>query len=262
MPSPARSATASTASKPPCRGCCLLAQGGTAAGTGLNAPPGFDVAFCEELSALAGTAFAPNPSKFEGMAAHDTLVEVSGALNVVAASLVKIANDIRLLGSGPRCGLGELDSGRRPDQFDHAGQAQPDHRRGGGAGQPAGDGQPRHRHDGRRIGNFELNVAKPVLIHNLLQSIRVLADSARVFAERMVKGHRGGQAAPGRPCRQRAAAGDRAQSGAGLRPRRADHEDRAGTKHEPAGCRRRAGLPERRGLRPAGRIRRRWPARS
>jgi fumarate hydratase class II len=85
-----------------------LAQGGTAAGTGLNAPAGFDRVFCEEIQALTGLAVTPNPCKFEGMAAHDALIEVSGALNVVAGSLAKMANDIRLLGSGPRCGLGEL----------------------------------------------------------------------------------------------------------------------------------------------------------
>lgn len=167
---------------------CLLPQGGTAAGTGLNAPPGFDAAFCEELGALTGMAFVPNPSKFEGMAAHDTLVEVSGALNVVAASLVKIANDIRLLGSGPRCGLGELviphdgltssimPGKRNPTIAEVVVQAGLQVMGNHVAITMAG-----------ASGNFELNVAKPVLIHNLLQSIRVLADSARVFAERTVK---------------------------------------------------------------------------
>jgi fumarate hydratase class II len=166
----------------------LLAQGGTAAGTGLNAPPGFDAAFCEELGALCGIAFAPNPSKFEGMASHDALVEVSGALNVLAASLVKMANDLRLLGSGPRCGLGELripDDGltssimpgkRNPTIAEvvvQAGlQAMGNHLTITMAG---------------ASGNFELNVAKPLIIQNLLQSIRVLADASRVFAERLVK---------------------------------------------------------------------------
>jgi len=77
-------------------------------GTGLNAPAGFDTAFCDQVSALTGIAFNLNPSKFESMGAHDAFVEVSGAISVVAVSLTKIANDIRLLGSGPRCGLGEL----------------------------------------------------------------------------------------------------------------------------------------------------------
>jgi fumarate hydratase class II len=167
---------------------CLLPQGGTAAGTGINAPAGFDAAFCEALNALTGAAFRPNPSKFEGMAAHDALVEVSGVLNVIATSLVKMANDIRLLGSGPRCGLGELvipDDGltssimpgkRNPTIAEVVVQAGIQVMGNHVAITVAG-----------ASGNFELNVAKPVLIHNLLQSIRVLADSAGVFSERMVK---------------------------------------------------------------------------
>ena len=168
---------------------CLLPQGGTAVGTGLNAPAGFDAAFCQEASALAGIAFTPNPSKFEGMAAHDTLVEVSGTLNVLAVSLAKIANDIRWLGSGPRCGLGELvipDDGltssimpgkRNPTIAEALLQACwqviGNHATITAAG---------------ASGNFELNVAKPVLIYNLLQSIRLMADAAGVFATRLVHG--------------------------------------------------------------------------
>lgn len=167
----------------------VLPQGGTAAGTGLNAPPGFDVAFCEELQSLTGLAFVPNPSKFEGMAVHDALVEASGALNTLASSLVKIANDLRLLGSGPRCGLGELhipDDGltssimpgkRNPTIAEALVQA---------CLQVMGN------HSTITMANasglFELNVAKPVLIHNLLQSIRVLSDAAGVFATRLVDG--------------------------------------------------------------------------
>ncbi|CAN7174511.1 class II fumarate hydratase [Bosea sp. LjRoot9] len=168
---------------------CLLSQGGTAVGTGLNAPAGFDVAFCEEASRIAGIAFTPNPSKFEGMAAHDALVEVSGALNVLAVSLAKIANDIRWLGSGPRCGLGELvlpDDGltssimpgkRNPTIAEALLQACwqviGNHATITAAG---------------ASGNFELNVAKPVLIYNLLQSIRLLADGASIFATSLVRG--------------------------------------------------------------------------
>lgn len=167
----------------------VLPQGGTAAGTGLNAPPGFDAAFCEELQGLTGLAFVPNPSKFEGMAVHDALVEASGALNTLASSLVKIANDLRLLGSGPRCGLGELhipDDGltssimpgkRNPTIAEALVQA---------CLQVMGN------HSTITMANasglFELNVAKPVLIHNLLQSIRVLSDASRVFATRLVDG--------------------------------------------------------------------------
>lgn len=166
-----------------------LPQGGTAAGTGLNAPPGFDAFFCEEIRALTGRNFSPNPSKFEGMAAHDALVEVSGALNVIATSLIKMANDLRWLGSGPRCGLGELkipDDGltssimpgkRNPTIAEVLAQA---------CMQVVGNHATITM--ANASGNFELNVAKPVLIANLLQSIRVLADASRVFAQRLVRG--------------------------------------------------------------------------
>lgn len=166
-----------------------LAQGGTAAGTGLNAPAGFDRIFCEEIQALTGLAVTPNPCKFEGMAAHDALIEVSGALNVVAGSLAKMANDIRLLGSGPRCGLGELvfpDDGlsssimpgkRNPTVAEvvvqAAYQAMGHHLTVTLAGS---------------AGHFELNVAKPVLIHHLLRAMRALGDASRVFAEKLVAG--------------------------------------------------------------------------
>ena len=165
-----------------------LPQGGTAVGSGLNAPAGFDVAFCAELSTLSGVSFMPNPSKFEGMAAHDALVEVSGALNTLAVSLLKIANDIRLLGSGPRCGLGELmiphdgltssimPGKRNPTIAEVVAQA---------AFQAIGNHATVTA--AGASGNFELNVAKPVLIYNLLQSIRILADSSRVFSERMIR---------------------------------------------------------------------------
>lgn len=167
----------------------LLPQGGTAVGTGLNTPEGFDVAFCEEISRLTGEAFQTNPCKFEGMGTHDALVEVSGALNVLAVSLTKIANDIRLLGSGPRCGLGELivpDDGltssimpgkRNPTIAEVLVQA---------AMQVMGN------HTTITLAGasstFELNVAKPVLIHNLLHSIEVLTDCVSLFTHKLLNG--------------------------------------------------------------------------
>ncbi|NVZ51300.1 class II fumarate hydratase [Pseudomonas sp. B6002] len=167
----------------------LLPQGGTAVGTGLNTPEGFDVAFCEEISQLTGEAFQTNPCKFEGMGTHDALVEVSGALNVLAVSLTKIANDIRLLGSGPRCGLGELivpDDGltssimpgkRNPTIAEVLVQA---------AMQVMGN------HTTITLAGasstFELNVAKPVLIHNLLHSIEVLTDCVSLFTHKLLNG--------------------------------------------------------------------------
>jgi fumarate hydratase class II len=165
----------------------ILPQGGTAVGSGLNAPGGFDTVFCEELSALSGISFTANPSKFEGMGAHDTLVEVSGALNGLAVSLLKIANDIRFLGSGPRCGLGEIviphdgltssimPGKRNPTIAEVVAQV---------AFQVIGN----HATvtTAAASGNFELNVAKPVLIYNLLQSIRILADSTPIFGKRLI----------------------------------------------------------------------------
>ena len=87
---------------------CELAQGGTAVGTGLNTSKGWDETVARNMAEITGLPFVTAPNKFEALAAHDAMVEMSGALKVVAASLFKIANDIRLLGSGPRCGLGEL----------------------------------------------------------------------------------------------------------------------------------------------------------
>ncbi len=167
----------------------VVPQGGTAVGTGLNAPRGFDAAFCVELSRLSGLDFAPAPSKFEAMGAHDELVALSGLLNVLAVSLIKIANDLRLLGSGPRCGLGELllppdgltssimPGKTNPTVAEVVLQA---------AFQVIGN------HAAITVagasGSFELNVAKPVIAYNLLQSIRLLAEVSERFAVRMVGG--------------------------------------------------------------------------
>jgi fumarate hydratase class II len=167
----------------------VLAQGGTAAGTGLNAPAQFPERFCAELAASTGLPFRTHPHKLEGMASHDALVDVSGVLNTIATSLLKLANDIRLLGSGPRCGLGELivpDDGltssimpgkRNPTIAEVLVQA---------CFQVIGNHQTVTL--ANASGNFELNVAKPVLVYNLLQSLRVLADSVSIFARRLVRG--------------------------------------------------------------------------
>jgi fumarate hydratase class II len=166
----------------------LLPQGGTAVGTGLNTPVGFDSQFCEHISVLTGHPFAPNPCKFEGMGTHDALVEVSGVLNVIAVSLTKLANDVRLLGSGPRCGFGELlipDDGltssimpgkRNPTIAEVLAQA---------AMQVIGNHSTITMAGASSL--FELNVAKPVLISNLLQSIDVLSHSVTIFTEKLLK---------------------------------------------------------------------------
>lgn len=165
-----------------------LAQGGTAVGTGLNTPRGFDAAFCEELRVLTGENFVPNPSKFEGMGSHDSLVELSGALNTLAVSMLKIANDLRFLGSGPYCGLGELNipsdglsssimpGKRNPTLAEVLVQA---------CFQVMGNHVTVSMAGG--AGMFELNVAKPVIIYNILQSIKIMADSIESFRVKLVQ---------------------------------------------------------------------------
>jgi len=164
-------------------------QGGTAVGSGLNTVRGFDRRFCAELRRLTGHNFRPAASKAEGMAAHDAIVEASGALNVVAVSLMKIANDIRLLASGPRAGLGELAlPANEPGSSIMPGKVNPTQAEAltmvcaqvignHGAITVAGS-----------HGHLELNVFKPVMIHCLLQSIALLGDASASFAARCVAG--------------------------------------------------------------------------
>ena len=166
-----------------------LAQGGTAVGTGLNARPEFAGRFAAKMAELTGLPFTSAVNKFEALAAHDALVEVSGALNVVATSAMKIANDVRLLGSGPRSGLGEITlPENEPGSSIMPGKVNPTQAEALTmvAAQVMGN------HVAITIagsqGHLELNVFKPVIIHNLLQSIRLLADAARSFADRCVKG--------------------------------------------------------------------------
>jgi fumarate hydratase class II len=166
-----------------------LAQGGTAVGTGLNARPQFAERFVSKLVELSGLPFTSAVNKFEALAAHDALVEVSGALNVIAASATKIANDIRLLGSGPRSGLGEITlPENEPGSSIMPGKVNPTQAEALTmvAAQVMGN------HVTITIagsqGHLELNVFKPVIIYNLLQSIRLLADASRSFADRCIVG--------------------------------------------------------------------------
>ena len=166
-----------------------LAQGGTAVGTGLNAIEGFDERFAAEVSGITGLPFAAAENKFEAMAAHDTVVEVSGALNVVAASMMKITNDIRIMGSGPRSGFGEITlPANEPGSSIMPGKVNPTQAEALSmvAAQVMGN------HVTITIsgsqGHLDLNVFKPVMIHNVLQSIALLADGARSFAENCVTG--------------------------------------------------------------------------
>lgn len=166
-----------------------LAQGGTAVGTGLNTAKGFDVAFAQEVAVITDLPFITAPNKFEALAAHDSIVEASGALNTVAVSLMKIANDIRLLGSGPRSGIGEISlPENEPGSSIMPGKVNPTQSEAMTmvAAQVMGN-HVTITHAGA-TGHFELNVFKPVLIYNLLQSIKLIADASRSFAENCVVG--------------------------------------------------------------------------
>ncbi|GIK98401.1 MAG: fumarate hydratase class II 1 [Alphaproteobacteria bacterium] len=172
-----------------------LAQGGTAVGTGLNARAGFAEAFAEKVAALTGLPFVTAANKFEALAAHDALVELSGAYNVLAASSMKIANDIRLAGSGPRSGIGELVlPENEPGSSIMPGKVNPTQAEALTmvAAQVMGN------HVAVTVagsqGHFELNVFKPVIIHNVLQSGRLIADACRSFTDNCVAGLRADEA--------------------------------------------------------------------
>ena len=166
-----------------------LAQGGTAVGTGLNAPKGFAEAFAKEVAKLTQLPFTSAPNKFAEMAAHDTLVELSGVLNTIAVALTKIANDIRLLGSGPRCGLGELKlPENEPGSSIMPGKVNPTQAEmlTMVAAQVMGN------HVAVTIGglqgHLELNVFKPLIGANVIRSINLLSTGMESFTERMLDG--------------------------------------------------------------------------
>ena len=164
-------------------------QGGTAVGTGINTVTGFDRKFCAELQTLTGQPFRPAKNKFEGIAAHDAVVDMSGALNVLAVSLMKIANDLRLLASGPRAGLGELAlPANEPGSSIMPGKVNPTQ----AEALTMVCAQVMGNHSAISVagshGHLQLNAFKPVLIYNLLQSIRLLADATQSFTQRCVKG--------------------------------------------------------------------------
>ena len=166
-----------------------LAQGGTAVGTGLNAPIGFDKMVAARIAAITGLPFTTAPNKFEALAAHDAMVFSHGAINTVAASLFKIANDIRLLGSGPRSGLGELAlPENEPGSSIMPGKVNPTQCEaltqvcvqifGNNAALTFADSQ----------GHFELNVYNPVIAYNFLQSVKLMSDAAVSFTDNCVVG--------------------------------------------------------------------------
>ncbi len=164
-----------------------LAQGGTAVGTGLNTKKGFDKAFAANAAKITGLPFKTAPNKFEALAAHDAIVEMSGALKTVAASLFKIANDVRLLGSGPRCGLGELIlPENEPGSSIMPGKVNPTQCEAltqvcaQVMGNDAAIGFAGSQ------GHFELNVYKPMMVYNLLQSMQLLGDAAKAFTDNCI----------------------------------------------------------------------------
>ncbi len=166
-----------------------LAQGGTAVGTGLNAKPGFAEKFAEEVAKTTGLPFVTAENKFESLAAHDAIVEMSGALNTIATSLFKIANDIRLLGSGPRSGLGELSlPENEPGSSIMPGKVNPTQCEALTMVCTQVMGNHMTVTVAGSQGHMELNVFKPVLIYNLLQSIRLVADASVSFTDNCVAG--------------------------------------------------------------------------
>ncbi|MEO0697472.1 MAG: lyase family protein, partial [Pseudomonadota bacterium] len=166
-----------------------LAQGGTAVGTGLASPKGFDVQVADRIAAITQLPFKTAPNKFEALAAHDAMVMSHGAIATVAASLFKIANDIRFLGSGPRSGLGELAlPENEPGSSIMPGKVNPTqceamtqvcaHIMGNNAAIGFAGSQ----------GHFELNVYNPMMSYNFLQSVRLMADASVSFTEKCVVG--------------------------------------------------------------------------
>ena len=166
-----------------------LAAGGTAVGTGLNAPEGFAEAVAAEIASLTGLPFVTAPNKFAALAAHDALVFLSGALATLAASLMKIANDLRWLGSGPRAGIGELQlPENEPGSSIMPGKVNPTQSEAMTMVACQVFGNDTAVKVAGSQGNFELNVFKPVMIRNVLHSARLLGDACRSFREFCVEG--------------------------------------------------------------------------
>ena len=166
-----------------------LAIGGTAVGTGLNAPPGFGEAVAARLAERVGLPFTSAPNKFQALAGHEGLAMAHGALTVLAGSLMKIANDIRWLGSGPRCGLGELVlPENEPGSSIMPGKVNPTQCESLTMVAVQVMGNNTAVQLAASQGNFELNVFKPVIAHNVLESIELLAGACRTFREHCIEG--------------------------------------------------------------------------
>ncbi|MDI7217333.1 class II fumarate hydratase [Leptospira santarosai] len=166
-----------------------LALGGTAVGTGLNTHPEFAVKAAAQIAEETGLPFVSAENKFEALAAHDSLVEVSGVLKTIAASLMKIANDVRWLSSGPRCGIGEISiPENEPGSSIMPGKVNPTQSEQMTMVSAQVIANDVAVNIGGASGNFELNVFKPLIIHNVLNSIRLLSDSCVSFEEHCARG--------------------------------------------------------------------------
>jgi len=166
-----------------------LALGGTAVGTGINTPDSFAVNVAGSIAEITNLPFKTAPNKFESLSAHDAIVETSGALKQIAVSLMKIANDIRLLGSGPRCGLGEIQlPANEPGSSIMPGKVNPTQSEAMTMVAAQVIGNDATISVGGMNGHFQLNVFKPVMIYNLLQSARLLADASVSFTLNCVDG--------------------------------------------------------------------------
>jgi fumarate hydratase class II len=168
---------------------CELALGGTAVGTGLNAPPEFGARVAAEIATRLDLPFVTAPNKFEALAAHDAIVFAHGAMKTLAASFIKIANDVRWLASGPRSGLGEIRiPENEPGSSIMPGKVNPTQCEALTMLSAQVLGNDVAVNIGGASGNFELNVYKPLIIHNFLQSARLLGDGARSFDEHCARG--------------------------------------------------------------------------
>ncbi|OFX21152.1 MAG: fumarate hydratase, class II [Bacteroidetes bacterium GWA2_31_9b] len=166
-----------------------LALGGTAVGTGLNAPKGFDIEVAKEIASLTGLPFKTAENKFEALASHDAFVESHGALKTLAASLMKIANDIRLLGSGPRCGISELNlPENEPGSSIMPGKVNPTQAEALTMVCAQVFGNDVAINIGGMSGHFELNVFKPLIIKNFIESATLIGDACNSFTENCVIG--------------------------------------------------------------------------
>jgi len=166
-----------------------LAIGGTAVGTGLNSPPEFAERAAKKIAELTGLPFKSHPNKFAALSAHDEIVFASGALKTLAASLMKIANDVRWLGSGPRAGLGELMlPENEPGSSIMPGKVNPTQSEAMTMVAVQVMGNDAAIGFAGSQGNFELDVFKPVIIHNFLNSVRLLTDACRSFTDHCVQG--------------------------------------------------------------------------